>query len=235
MLGGNGSVAYRLICHTSEHRDTLRITGRFAQVDRSEEDGMKITLVGDSVFDNKVYVGSEKSTLERAQDAFRGHEVELLAVDGSVTRDVIDQQLPRVTHDTRVVFVSTGGNDALRYESILNDGLDADSIQNLFQGQAEFKRNFEELISKLGELKRATAAFTIYEGSFDDPGIQNAATVAISIFNDVIYRVCREYGVKVIENRDICNRPEHFANPIEPSSLGSKLMVEAMVNAVKKK
>lgn len=80
---------------------------------------MKITLIGDSVFDNKVYVGEDKSTIEHLQSLLPEHECELLAVDGSVTKEVIDHQLPKL-NNSDVIFVSTGGNDALKYSDIIS-------------------------------------------------------------------------------------------------------------------
>ena len=195
---------------------------------------MKITLIGDSIFDNKVYVGQEKSTIERLQEALPGHECVLCAVDGAVTRNVAEDQISTIPEDTKVVFISTGGNDALKYSSILHSGLNADSLQLLYKAQEDFKTDFSWLLVSMKLEEIPFAVFTIYEGSFPDVETQNAATVAISIFNDVIYRLCNEYNVKVIETRNLFTSPDDYANPIEPSSQGSKKLAEAMKASLKK-
>ena len=195
---------------------------------------MKITLIGDSIFDNKVYVGSQKSTIERLQEALPSHECELLAVDGAVTRDITNSQIDRISKDTNVIFVSTGGNDALHHSDILYSGFDSNTLEILYKAQENFKLDYEWMLASLKSLKIPFAVFTIYEGSFPDIRIQNAAAVAISIFNDVIYRLCRKYNVKVIETRELFTDEDDYANPIEPSSLGSKKLAEAMRNSLKK-
>jgi len=75
---------------------------------------MKIALVGDSVFDNKAYVGSEKSTQEWLQQLMPNDDISLIAVDGSVTQDVINHQIRSLAEqDVDAFFLSTGGNDAI--------------------------------------------------------------------------------------------------------------------------
>jgi lysophospholipase L1-like esterase len=202
---------------------------------------MHIALIGDSVFDNKVYVGDQPSTIEQLQKLLPGHTCELLAVDGSVTDQVIERQLPRLSGQD-VIFVSTGGNDALRYSDLIYTGFDSSAIPKLKEAQDTFQAVYEKLITKLKDLGIPFVVFTIYSGNFgrtDDLGIpvpetaQDAAEVLISIFNDIIYRVCAKYGVKVIENRDLFTSSEDYANPIEPSTLGSLKMAKAMVSILK--
>jgi len=204
---------------------------------------MKITLIGDSVFDNKVYVGEDKSTIEQLQSLLPKHECELLAVDGSVTEDVINHQLPKLNNPD-VIFVSSGGNDALKYSDIIYNGFDEKSISILKSAQTEFHTVYENLIKKIKIYGKPSVCFTIYSGNFDrDYGLrsndgtdmQKAADVLISIFNDIIYRICSTYSIRVIENRDLFTSPDDYANPIEPSSLGSLKMAKAMISILKKR
>ena len=72
-----------------------------------------LVLLGDSIFDNRSYVGGGKDTLTNLREQMP-HEwnATLLAVDGSVA-DTVASQLERVPADATHLFVSVGGNDAL--------------------------------------------------------------------------------------------------------------------------
>ena len=190
---------------------------------------MKITLVGDSVFDNAAYLApGELDTAGRLREAVPGDKCVMLAVDGSVTEGVIASQLPRVPRDTDAVFVSTGGNDALAHADLLYEGVATDTLERLYRAQAVFADVYREMLTTLSRLNKPFAVFTVYSGNFPDQHVQRAATAAISVFNDVIYRICNEFMVPVIEMRDICNSTADYANEIEPSSEGSRKIAGAM-------
>lgn len=74
---------------------------------------MKIALLGDSIFDNALYVGDSESVSDLLLSLKPDLELELLAVDGDVTTDVF-KQLSKLPASADYVFVSCGGNDALR-------------------------------------------------------------------------------------------------------------------------
>ncbi len=78
-----------------------------------------VVLLGDSVFDNGVYVGARESLLESVRRTLPANvAVTLLAQDGAVTTGVASQLAhlgPEHTH----LFISTGGNDALSSQSLL--------------------------------------------------------------------------------------------------------------------
>jgi hypothetical protein len=57
------------------------------------------------------------------------------------------------------------------------------------------------------------------------------AATAMAVFDDRILRVALEHGLPVIELRAVCNRPENYANPIEPSSIGGEKIARAIVRA----
>ena len=197
---------------------------------------MKIALVGDSVFDNKVYVGVERSTQEWLQELLPEDDILLFAIDGSVTKDVIDSQIGKIAEqNVDAFFVSTGGNDALSYSNIIYEGFDDQTVRTLRYAQVAFKQEYEELVQKLKATDRPLAVFTAYNGNFlPDEDVQNAASVAIAIFNDVIYRVSCRHNVPVFENRSIFTRTADYANPIEPSTIGSEKMATAMSDWVRR-
>lgn len=197
-------------------------------------DEMKIALVGDSVFDNSRYLKSgEKDTIQHLQDQFPKHECILRAVDGSVTNEVTHLQISSLEDDVDILFVSSGGNDALQYSNIIYSGFTPEVMSLLYDAKVKFYEEYEEMILSLKARNKPFAVFTIYNGCFTED-IQKAATVAISIFNDVIYQVCNKHKVKVIEIRDIISTKEDFANEIEPSSIGSLKLAKAIRGALKR-
>jgi len=70
-----------------------------------------VVLLGDSIFDNAAYVPGQPRLTE--QVAAYGHEVSLLAVDGSVTADVVGQS-QKISAAATHLALSVGGNDALQ-------------------------------------------------------------------------------------------------------------------------
>lgn len=78
-----------------------------------------IVLLGDSVFDNRVYAAPEPDVTTHLDALGDGSKrVTLLAVDGSVTNDVLSQVSDTPSDATHLV-VSTGGNDALSIQHLL--------------------------------------------------------------------------------------------------------------------
>ncbi|KAJ3299658.1 hypothetical protein HK104_007877 [Borealophlyctis nickersoniae] len=74
-----------------------------------------IALVGDSIFDNGVYVADNSSVsdhLRRHLSTSSSSKVTLLARDGA-TLSGVPSQLSRLPDTTTHVFISAGGNDAL--------------------------------------------------------------------------------------------------------------------------
>ncbi|MBA7566533.1 hypothetical protein ES708_08224 [subsurface metagenome] len=80
-----------------------------------------IVLLGDSIFDNGVYVGGDPDVATHLRQLVPADwKVTLCAVDGSSTGDII-QQLKNVPQDASHLFLSVGGNDALAHSHLLTD------------------------------------------------------------------------------------------------------------------
>ncbi len=69
-------------------------------------------------------------------------------------------------------------------------------------------------------LRLPTAVCTIYNGNLPDLQQARVARVALMMFNDAIFRTAFEHGLPVLDLRLVCNEPEDYANPIEPSGRG---------------
>lgn len=182
---------------------------------------MHLVLLGDSVFDNQNYVGSGCDvTSHLAKYLPPACRTTLLAVDGSVASQVVDQ-IQRLPSDTTHIALSVGGNDALKAIPLLGNPVDSvhNALQVLHRIQSDFSNAYSQLISTLTNLKLPLVVCTIYDGV---PGLTNELRTALSLFNDTITRVVVREGLVFLDLRcifsEFCDYSE--ISPIEPSSIG---------------
>lgn len=193
-----------------------------------------IVLLGDSIFDNKVYVNGGKDTVENLRALMPSDwRATLLAIDGSVASGV-PSQLPRVPEDATHLFVSVGGNDALGEMNLLQ--IPASSGAEVFSAvsdaAARFEAAYERMLRMVLELKKPTAVCTIYYPRFGDQRLQKLAVAALATFNDVIIRQAFRYGLPLIDLRSVCNEYGDYANDIEPSVAGGAKISKRIIQIV---
>src|SRR4028119_1706508 len=94
-----------------------------------------VVLLGDSIFDNKSYVGAGgKDVVAHLRDAIPADwRASLKAVDGSVTENV-SRQLSDLPETATHLIISVGGNDALMNTDVLE--MRADSAARGLTGVA---------------------------------------------------------------------------------------------------
>jgi hypothetical protein len=167
-----------------------------------------------------------------------GWDASLLAVDGSTTVNIPDQ-MDRLPKDCTHLVLSVGGNNALTEASRLGIsffGINGESTSKSLDSVADIAGEFEsQYRSAVDACLRAglpLGVCTIYNGCFPDKSYQRIASLALSIFNDVIIRVAIERGLPVVDLRLICTDPKDYANPIEPSSIGGEKIAKAIVALV---
>ncbi|MBL0402483.1 SGNH/GDSL hydrolase family protein [Microvirga aerilata] len=184
-----------------------------------------VVLLGDSIFDNGAYVRrGEPDVVTQVQAKLPGGaKASLCAVDGAVTAGV-ERQLARLPSDATHLVVSVGGNDALRSSGLLREQARsvAEVIAKFAAVQDEFARNYRAMLDAVLERRLPTAVCTIYDARFPDPQEQRLVVTALSIFNDVITREAFARRLHLIDLRLICNEPDDYANPIEPSAKGGE-------------
>lgn len=194
-----------------------------------------VALLGDSIFDNRVYVAPSPDVGQQLRARLGdGWAVSLVAVDGHVTRDVRIRQVGRVPKDASRIVISVGGNDALGYASILNESARsvAEAVGRLAEAQALFARSYEEMVDAVLTLGVPTAVCTIYDANYPEPQ-RRLVVSALSLFNDIITRVAFARGLHVVDLRLICNEPADYANPIEPSAQGGEKIARAIAELVR--
>jgi hypothetical protein len=203
---------------------------------RAEEStGMKhVVLLGDSIFDNKAYVGDGPDVTRQVSEALpSGWTATLAALDGSITSD-IKGQLTTMPSDATHLVVSIGGNDALQEKDLIEERARsvAEVLDKLAKIKAAFKKDYGAMLDGVVTRKLPVAVCTIYEARYDDPTTRKIAGAGLTIFNDVIMREAFARGVPVIDLRLIFDDDADYANDIEPSVKGGAKIAKAIATLV---
>jgi len=188
-----------------------------------------VALIGDSVFDNLVYVRPEPDVQQQLRDVLPDEwRVALGAIDGSITDDVADQleELPEgVSH----IVVSAGGNDGLQSMSLLFEKVSsvAEGLGLLSEVVARFQKAYRQMLEDLVATNIPATVCTIYRPQFE-PSLQQVSLMALSLFNDVILTEAMRMRLPVLDLRQIMDETSDYANPIEPSAHGGEKMAKAI-------
>ena len=197
----------------------------------------QITLFGDSIIDNGVYVGREElSVLQHLQQRRPDRIFEQRAVDGDTTADVLSNQL--VDHHSGIGVLSIGGNDLLQNMRLLATE-DMVTPVELFESLGAVADGFTDRYqSILSMLQGPCLVMTIYNPSFQrDPAmahLQRSCEMVVGMFNDIIQRLARQHDKDLLELRDIFVEESDYANPIEPSHIGGGKLADAIIEWVEK-
>lgn len=201
---------------------------------------MKIALLGDSIFDNERYIMDGGDSVLRAIQKM-GYNCELLARDGDCIHDVYAQSEKLNKDSGLTLFLSVGGNDALFYLDLIfeNIHLDIKEIKILL---SDFFTGFEKDLSSLYLYlsnkyeKLPIYVCNIYYPSFDfknrnfifnhikEMGYETKIFELIDILNEIILRNSGVYNFGFLDINRAFNNKKFYANEIEPSSDGSKLL-----------
>ncbi len=189
-----------------------------------------IVIAGDSIFDNGAYVPGEKDVFQQLKDLGEAQaEVTSLAVDGSVTEDVLTQ-ITRLPSNTTHLFISSGGNDALRQMGLLSQSVQsvAEAMLILSTSQEQFRARYRKLIARIQLLTNTkTVVCTIYHPN-SEAEKQSVMDIGVSLFNDVIVEETNKARIPVLDIRGIFLNREDYANEIEPSSIGGQKLAAAI-------
>jgi len=195
---------------------------------------MNICLLGDSILDNSAYTNGQPSVVDHLNQILgSSHQATLLAVDGSLTAQV-PQQVRALPADATHVVVSSGGNDALQHESLLQHRAASvgDALLSFQEPLRELEADYRSVLDDLKKTGLPTICCTIYNGWMEDPLTHTIVPIALSLFNDVIFRLALEYRVPVLDLRRVCTEAPDYANPIEPSGPGGRKIAAAIAETV---
>jgi hypothetical protein len=193
-----------------------------------------IVLLGDSIFDNAAYVNGGPDVIKHLNSLLpQDWKATLLAVDGSVTIDVINQ-IARIPASATHLIVSVGGNDGLSRVDILQRKAHSvgDAVDQLAALRAGFHQNYHRMLTALLARELPLALCTVYDPRFPDPLLQRLTSTALNIFNDCILREAITQGLPVLDLRLICTEAEDYANEIEPGVPGGRKIAAGILNLV---
>ena len=198
----------------------------------------RIVLLGDSIFDNGVYVPGEPAVIDQLRATIPDDwNATLLAVDGHVIKDV-GGQLTRLTDDASELIISVGGNDAIGHAHLVEEAeIEADLPTLLETVLPEFRHQYGEMLDSVIEKHLNTIVCTIYDACpFPDAKWRQFVPAALGHFNEAILEEAGRRGLPVIELRDICTAPEDYSDlsPIEPSTIGGMKIVQAIIDQLRR-
>jgi hypothetical protein len=193
-----------------------------------------LVLLGDSIFDNLAYTagGPDVATQLRGQLP-PGWTATLAAVDGSQA-DAVAAQVAGAPAGATHLVLSVGGNDALMASGLLDEPVfsSADALRLIGASVREFEARYRAAVAACLARGLPLVVCTIYNGNFPDPDYRHRVVVALTAFNDAIVRTACTHGLDVIDLRAVCDLPQDYANPIEPSSVGGAKIARAIARVV---
>ncbi|MCA9213566.1 MAG: SGNH/GDSL hydrolase family protein [Planctomycetales bacterium] len=193
-----------------------------------------IVLIGDSIFDNAVYVPGGPSVTGHVQRLLPdGWDVSLVAVDGATVATVFNQ-LGRIPSDATHLVLSVGGNDALwTAGNLFADSTNSvrEALDKLGATCKEFATEYRRLVDELRTLQRELTLCTIYDSV---PGLADSELAGLCVFNDAISRTAFAVNATLIDLRNVCDESSDYAgiSPIEPSASGGGKIARAIMDAV---
>jgi hypothetical protein len=194
-----------------------------------------IVLFGDSIFDNKVYVGKNgKDVITHLRELIPNDwQATLKAVDGNVIENV-SQQFSQTPTDVTHFVISVGGNDAIGNADILqmNAGNSAEVLNEIAERCETFEVHYKEMLQNVLSRNIPTTVCTIYLPNFSETVFQRLSVTALSFFNDIIIRQAIMNNLPIIDLRLICNEADDYANEIEPSDKGGRKIAEKILELV---
>ncbi len=212
-----------------------------------------LLMLGDSVFDNGVYVPGEpdvsaqvKSHLERS---FKSSKLTFHARDGAVMSDVKNQQIKNIPEDITHIVLSIGGNDLLGLIQYLDQNRGDSFHQNLqflSQLKQKFSEEYTEVIQTIDTLGIPFSVCTIYyAGPTEESGAKrvdvkgdvglSGTDVVVDAFDSAIIDVANKAQncKDIIDLRWLFDAPDCYANPIEPSCIGGERIAKRLINNLK--
>lgn len=193
-----------------------------------------IILLGDSILDNKAYVGEGLDVVAHLRQQMLGEgTATLCAIDGSMVENVRQQTL-NLPDDATHLFVSVGGNNAIMNADVLQMEVSssADVFDRLADLASAFEFQYREMLQAVLSLGKPTAVCTVYYPRIPEEFAQKIAVAALTTFNDVIIRQAFLAGVPLIDLRIVCSEESDYANQIEPSEAGGEKIARTILRVV---
>ena len=187
-----------------------------------------VSLLGDSIIDNKVYVGEGELSVTEHLQYNSSSNFTMIAVDGDTTEDVLENQLDNLKEPVSHIVLSIGGNDLLQNLHLLQDETSGMkfALEKSSELIGEIQENYSKILEHLSQYDAKVLLCTVYEGDLESDVLlaeyDKAGQAMLKMHNDTVYYLASKFDVDVLELRNIFTNKEDYANPIEPSHLGGK-------------
>jgi len=199
-----------------------------------------VSLLGDSIIDNKVYVQSNELSVKEHLEDQSEYMFKQLAVDGHTTNDVLSFQLDKLPKISTHKVLSIGGNDLLGQVYFLKNKDEFTAKEIMEQAVcklAPIKNRYRTIVQNLSQQDSNILLCTVYEGNLLDDSLYSdiafASKAMVSMLNDIVFSSAATYGVDVLELRNIFTTPQDYANPIEPSHEGGRKLATGIIDWIK--
>ena len=180
----------------------------------------RIILLGDSVFDNRSYVG-ETDSIHYLLDHHNIIKSTIIASDGAKIAN-LNNQLQSVKKDLLnkkiTLFISVGGNDIYDYNKTDNC---KDYVDKIFDKYTTIINNYS--------FNCKLVLCNIYT-----PTSEKNTTKAkcIKIWNNKLSEYCLQNSYTLFPLDSILNKPSDFTDKIEPSKTGGRKIVNELLTYV---
>ena len=185
-------------------------------------------LLGDSILKNNAYVTDGKSVEELLKERTDGKTI-CLAKDNSKINNVYSQieDIPEpLNNNFTTIFLSAGGNDILSYyQDQENDVKNTDILDKMFES---YKKLIENIQNKI-----PNSSLVLLDIYYPDSAKYKQYHPVINTWNNKLYSYALEPKnniASVLKVSNILNKSEDFSHGIEPSSIGSKKMVDSIIS-----
>lgn len=183
-------------------------------------------LLGDSILNNEVYVANGKSVNQLLKDR-TDNRTTCLAKNETTIVEVYDQvgKIPdKLKSDSgnTTIFLSVGGNDILNQSTDTEGGpVDSKLINTMFSAYKPLIKSIKTIMPK--------SQLVLLDIYYPDNTKYKPLHDAIREWNNQLYNYATENNVSVLRISDILTKPEDFALDIEPSAIGGKKLVDAIL------
>ena len=190
-------------------------------------DKQTIVLLGDSIFKNDQYVSDGKSVNQLLSERTNGKTICLAKNDAKIA-DVYDQvkQIPEYLNSpTTIIFLSVGGNDILS-RAQNNDNHDKQFLLTVFDTYKSLVKSIQSQLPK--------ANIVLCDIYYPNNLKYKQYHPIISEWNDMVQTFARDPENRirgVFKISYILTTPEDFTLEIEPSSVGSQKVVDAILSS----
>ena len=198
-----------------------------------------VSLLGDSIIDNKVYVGEGELSVTEHLQHNSSSNFTMIAVDGDTTEDVLENQLDNLKEPVSHIVLSIGGNDLLQNLHLLQDETSGMkfALEKSSELIGEIQENYTKILEHLSNYDTKVLLCTVYEGDLKSDVMlaqfDKAGQAMLKMHNDTVYYLASKFEVDVLELRNIFTNKEDYANPIEPSHIGGEKLAKAIIQWMK--